>query len=111
MTFSEFNNLDKEELKSCLFKCCGSDVWITKMVEKHPFRGENQLFNLAAERPGMQLTVDLESCTVSDGDSYSVTFDVEPSRRHNLLNGLDDIALTLRHEDKINAFEQTMPRF
>ena len=51
-------------------------------------------------------TVDLETCTLSDNAGLKIPFDVEPFRRHCLLNGLDDIGLTLAHEDKIAAYEK-----
>ena len=56
--------------------------------------------------PGFRLVVDLDRQTVSTTDgSKSYKFDVDASRRHALLNGLDEIAVTLRHADKIRAFE------
>ena len=56
--------------------------------------------------PGFRLVVDLDRQTVSTTDgSKSYKFAVDPSRRHSLLNGLDEIGLTLRHADKIRAFE------
>ena len=59
-----------------------------------------------ASHEGYQLTVDLESQTISDESGLSVAFEVDGFRRHCLLNGLDDIALTLQHESKITDFEQ-----
>jgi 3-isopropylmalate/(R)-2-methylmalate dehydratase small subunit len=58
-----------------------------------------------AKQPGYQLTADLEKCTITDAQGLNLKFDVEPFRRHCLLNGLDDIALTLEHEDRISAYE------
>ncbi len=52
-----------------------------------------------------ELTVDLEAQTISDLTSRTVTFDFDPFLRHRLMNGLDDIALTLEHEPAITAFE------
>jgi len=64
------------------------------------------LFYDCASFPGFRLVVDLERQTVSTSDgSKSFRFEVEPSRRHSLLNGLDEIGLTLRHAEKIRAFE------
>ena len=65
-----------------------------------------EIFNRAAETPRYQLTVDLENQVVKDNSGFERSFDVDPSRRHNLLNGLDDIALTLQQEAKITAYEQ-----
>ena len=70
-----------------------------------------QLMTEAKSRPGYRLTVDLESCEVRDDEGLSLPFvvhndpEVHDFRRHCLLNGLDDIALTLEHEDKIAAYE------
>ncbi|OAI52438.1 3-isopropylmalate dehydratase [Betaproteobacteria bacterium SCGC AG-212-J23] len=59
-----------------------------------------------AALPGFNLTVDLESQTVSTADgSKKFRFEVDAFRKYCLLNGLDEIGLTLRHEDKIRAFE------
>ncbi|HQR11069.1 MAG TPA: 3-isopropylmalate dehydratase small subunit [Casimicrobiaceae bacterium] len=56
--------------------------------------------------PGFKLTIDLERQTVSTPDgSLTFGFDVEPFRKHCLLNGLDEIGLTLQHADAIRAFE------
>jgi 3-isopropylmalate/(R)-2-methylmalate dehydratase small subunit len=65
----------------------------------------DELFRRCETHEGYRLTVDLESCTVADDAGVHYAFDVEPFRRHCLLNGLDDIALTLEHEAKIAAFE------
>jgi len=64
------------------------------------------LFQRVEQHPGYQLTVDLESQTITDAYGLSLNFEVDPFRRHCLLNGLDDIALTLEHEEKIAAYEQ-----
>ncbi|MEM6776017.1 MAG: 3-isopropylmalate dehydratase small subunit [Planctomycetota bacterium] len=63
------------------------------------------LFQSAAGAESYELTVDLESQIVRDGHGFERSFEVDASRRHNLLNGLDDIAQTLLHEEKITAFE------
>lgn len=69
---------------------------------------EEEIENLfkRSAKPGYQLTVDLETCAVTDAAGLSIPFQVEPSRRYNLLNGLDDIGLTLKNADKIDAFEK-----
>ncbi len=64
----------------------------------------DELFRRAAHE-GYKLTVDLETCTIEDDAGLKISFEVEPSRRHSLLNGLDDIGLTLAHADKIAAYE------
>ncbi|MCC7087048.1 MAG: 3-isopropylmalate dehydratase small subunit [Pirellulales bacterium] len=65
------------------------------------------IFQRAAQHPGYHLTADLEACKVTDEYGLSLSFDVEPFRRHCLLNGLDDIDLTLQHAEKISAYEKT----
>jgi 3-isopropylmalate/(R)-2-methylmalate dehydratase small subunit len=57
--------------------------------------------------PGFKLTIDLERQVVSTPDgSLAFAFSVEPFRKHCLLNGLDDIGLTLQHAEAIRAFEK-----
>jgi 3-isopropylmalate/(R)-2-methylmalate dehydratase small subunit len=72
--------------------------------------GESEVDRLFADTfafPGFRLTVDLERQTVSTADGSLVfAFDVEPSRKHRMLNGLDDIGLTLQHADTIREFEK-----
>jgi 3-isopropylmalate/(R)-2-methylmalate dehydratase small subunit len=58
---------------------------------------------------GYTLTVDLERCLVEDDHGFSMNFEVDPFKRQRLLNGLDDIGLTLQHEPDITAFEQRRP--
>ena len=64
-----------------------------------------RLFDEVAAFTGYELTVDLEHQVVAKPDGTTLAFDVEPFRKYCLLNGFDDIALTLRHADKIKAFE------
>jgi 3-isopropylmalate/(R)-2-methylmalate dehydratase small subunit len=64
------------------------------------------LFQRAEARPGYQLTANLETKTLSDEFGLSIPFEVEEFRRHCLLNGLDDIGLTLEHADEIAAYER-----
>ena len=66
----------------------------------------DKLLDTAKKVPGYKITVDLENQTVSDGESFSVKFDVDQFRKHCLLNGLDDIGLTLQNEAKITEFEK-----
>jgi len=60
--------------------------------------------------PGAQITVDLESRTVTCG-SLSAPFDIDDYTRWRLMEGLDDIGLTLKHEADISAYEATRPNF
>jgi 3-isopropylmalate/(R)-2-methylmalate dehydratase small subunit len=66
----------------------------------------DKLFYDAASFPGFRLTIDLDKQAVSAPDGSRIfNFDVDPFRKYCLLNGLDEIGLTLRHADKIRAFE------
>jgi 3-isopropylmalate/(R)-2-methylmalate dehydratase small subunit len=67
---------------------------------------EEQVYGLMEAR---KLTVDLEAQTITDQFGHTVTFEFDPFRRHKLLHGLDDIGLTLEHEDEIAAFETSSP--
>ena len=64
-----------------------------------------KLFDEVAAFPGYQLTIDLDRQVVVKPDGTEIAFDVQPFRKYCLLNGFDDIGLTLRQTDKIKAFE------
>jgi 3-isopropylmalate/(R)-2-methylmalate dehydratase small subunit len=64
-----------------------------------------ELFDEVAAFPGYQLTVDLERQVVVRPQGHELRFEVQPFRKYCLLNGFDDIGLTLRQADKIKAFE------
>jgi 3-isopropylmalate/(R)-2-methylmalate dehydratase small subunit len=66
----------------------------------------DDLFARAQSHPGYRLTVDLEAQRLSDDYGLSLCFTVDAFRRHCLLNGLDDIGLTLQHAGEIAAYEQ-----
>jgi 3-isopropylmalate/(R)-2-methylmalate dehydratase small subunit len=66
----------------------------------------DNLFARAAAHPDYKLTADLETRTLTDDYGLKLPFEVEEFRRNCLLNGLDDIGLTLEHEDKIAAYER-----
>jgi 3-isopropylmalate/(R)-2-methylmalate dehydratase small subunit len=67
----------------------------------------DRLFHECAAFPGFRLVVDLAAQTVSTTDgAQSYRFDVTGFRKYCLLNGLDEIGLTLRHADEIRAFEE-----
>jgi 3-isopropylmalate/(R)-2-methylmalate dehydratase small subunit len=73
-----------------------------------PEAAVSELVQKARTRMPYRLTVDLEKQSISDGEGLRLHFEVDPFRRHCLLNGLDDIGLTLQYEDKIRAYEQRM---
>ena len=60
-----------------------------------------RLFHEVAAMPGYRLTIDLPAQTVA-----VMHFDIDPTRKENLINGLDEIGLTLRHADEIKAYEE-----
>jgi len=64
-----------------------------------------EIMTRARKREGYQLTVDLERQTIEDAQGLSILFVVGEFQRYCLLEGLDDIGLTLRHEDAIRAYE------
>ncbi len=66
----------------------------------------DQFFKDTVANPGYQLAVDLEKQTITKPDGSTVAFEVEAARKHKLLNGLDDIGLTLVHANAIKAFEE-----
>ena len=61
----------------------------------------------AQEIQGYELTVDLEAQQVTDGHGLAASFDIDPFRKENFVQGLDDIGLTLQNEAAIDAFEST----
>jgi len=67
----------------------------------------DRLFRETFASPGYRLAVDLDSQTVTAPGGLSFKFDVDPFNKHCLLNGLDEIGLTLQHAEKIKAFEAT----
>ncbi|MBK9133253.1 MAG: 3-isopropylmalate dehydratase small subunit [Betaproteobacteria bacterium] len=64
-----------------------------------------RLFDEVAAFPGYSLTIDLPRQVIVKPDGAELPFDVQPFRKYCLVNGFDDIGLTLRHADKIRAFE------
>jgi len=63
------------------------------------------LVERVTKNPQHKITIDLEAQTVTDASGFSAHFDIDPFRKYCLLNGLDDIGLTLRHSAELDAFE------
>ena len=83
--------------------CCKNGLLPVVLTESEV----DHLFHEVAAFPGFRLVVDLEKQTVATADgSKAMRFDLDPFFKYCLLNGLDDIGLTLRHADKIRAFEE-----
>ena len=65
----------------------------------------SQLFELCSQQPELELTVDLEQCEIRTQDQLQIGFQIDEFRRECLLEGLDDIALTLGQSDRIADYE------
>jgi 3-isopropylmalate/(R)-2-methylmalate dehydratase small subunit len=66
----------------------------------------DKFFKAVEANPGYRLTVDLQNQVISTPEGETISFEVDAFRKHCLLNGLDDIGLTLQHVDDIKAYEQ-----
>ncbi len=66
----------------------------------------DRLFEQVRAAPGTEFTIDLEAQRVRTASGEELAFDIDEFRKYCLLNGLDDIGLTLQHADEIRAFEQ-----
>lgn len=84
----------------------GNGLLTVKLTEKEV----DEIFEELKKNPGEKIKIDLENLTVDCGPLH-FTFELDPFRRHCLLNGLDAIALTLEHEDEIASYEKAMPSF
>ena len=65
----------------------------------------NLLTHRSMARPEHTITINLEEQTVTDDEGFKGSFEIDPFRKYCLLNGLDDIGLTLRHEEELDEFE------
>ncbi len=86
---------------------CGKVGVICAQLDESTVRS---LFEVVADQPGTTFTVDLESQTVQGG-GIMASFPMDQHTKHCLVNGLDDIALTMAHDDAIAAFETTRPGY
>lgn len=75
-----------------------------------PEEDVDELFKIVEANEGIEFTIDLVNEVVIAGDKQ-YPFKIDAFKRHCLLNGLDNIGLTLQHEDAISAFEQKIPTF
>ena len=66
----------------------------------------DDLFKRIADKPGLEISIDLEAQTVSCEGEKIADFEIDEFRKHCMLNGLDDIGLTLQHADEIRAYEE-----
>lgn len=65
----------------------------------------DELFKRIAAKPGLEISIDLQAQTVSCEGEVIASFEIDDFRKHCMLNGLDDIALTLQHADEIKTYE------
>ena len=72
-----------------------------------PEKDVDHLLGQASKHEGYRLTVSLENETIHDDHGFTAKFSIDPFRRYCLLEGLDDIGLTLRHSAALDAFETT----
>ena len=70
-----------------------------------------EMLSAAETREGYQITVDLARQTVTDAFGRTDRFEIDPFKKHCLLNGLDPIGLTLQHEDAIASYETARPEW
>jgi len=98
-----FRALIAPSFADIFFNNCGKNGLLPIVL---PESQVDRLFHEVAAFPGYRLRIDLERQLVEkpDGDVYK--FDIDPFRKYCLVNGLDDIGLTLRHAEKIRAFEE-----
>lgn len=68
----------------------------------------DQLFAASIEDPNFQLMIDLEKQEISAANGIQSHFDIDEFRKHCMLNGLDEIGITLQHEDKIRNYEERL---
>ena len=72
---------------------------------KLPQEQVDQLMDEAENEPEGRVEIDLENQTIKRGNKLSFDFEIDPARKHSLINGLDDIGLTLEKKAHIKAFE------
>ena len=85
------------------FNNCFKNGLLPIVLPKQEVEG---LFQAVAGEAGFRLAVSLQDQVIRLPDGTEKTFDVDPFRKYRLLNGLDDIGLTLQHADKVQAYEQ-----
>ena len=105
-----FNTLISTSYADIFFNNCFKNGILPIRVDESTLAG---LMDEISADEGVEFTVDLEAQTVTTPAGTVVEFDIDPVRKHNLLEGLDDIGITLSQLDKIEAFEtrqkQEMP--
>lgn len=93
-----------ESFADIFYNNCSKNGLLPVVLEENVVES---IHNEIANNAGYHLTVDLESQTVTDENGLNASFEIDAFRRQCFLEGLDHIALTLQHEEKITAFENS----
>jgi 3-isopropylmalate/(R)-2-methylmalate dehydratase small subunit len=88
------------------FNNCGKNGLVTIILKPEEV---DTIFQAIAKHSGYKLSIDLEGQRVSDGAGWSAHFDIAPHSKRVLLEGLDDVALTMAHADTIEVYEKRHP--
>ena len=101
---------------SCIIAPSFADIFYNNCFKngilpiKLPQSEVDKLMDDAERGANAILTIDLESQTIKGPDGGSITFEIDPFRKHCLLEGLDDIGLTMQKQDNIKSFEEKLSR-
>lgn len=98
-----FNTIISSSYADIFFSNCFKNGILAIVVSKEELK---TLMDEVRANEGVRFTIDLEQQTVTTTAGTVVNFEIDPFRKHNLLNGLDDIGITLQFTDKIDAFEE-----
>ena len=98
-----FNTIISTSFADIFYNNCFKNSILPLIVDSATLEA---LMSEIAANEGVKFFVDLENQKVTTPGGNGFDFDIEPFRKNNMLYGLDDIALTLKHEDKITTFEQ-----
>jgi len=98
-----FNVIIAPSFADIFFNNCFKNGMLPIVLPEDTVEG---LFKRVLAEEGYRLTVDLESQTLRDDDGWTINFEIDPFKKRCLIEGLDDVGLTLQHEDKIRAYEE-----
>lgn len=98
-----FNTIISSSYADIFFSNCFKNGILAIVVSKEVLK---TLMDEVRVNEGVRFTIDLKQQTVTTAAGTVVNFEIDPFRKHNLLNGLDDIGITLQFTDKIDAFEE-----
>jgi len=98
-----FNTIISTSFADIFYNNCFKNGILPIVVDASTLKG---LMQEISDNEGVSFTVDLENQKVTTPGGIESSFEIDGFRKHNLLEGLDDIGLTLQHTDKIDAYEQ-----